>query len=220
MIRVVIADDQELIRSGMRTILEAEPDMTVVGEAADGRAAFELVRAERPDVILLDVQMPGTDGLAAASEILSGSPDCKVLMLTTFDLDEYVYEALRLGATGFLLKDMPAEDITIAVRQAARGIDALLAPTVTRRLIDRFARTAPRPKTDQNRLRELTPRERDVLELIARGLSNTEIADQLVIGQTTVKTHVARILMKLHLRDRVQAVVLANELGLFDSGSG
>lgn len=219
MIRVVIADDRELIRSGLRAILEAEADMTVVGEAADGRAAVDLVRDEHPDVILLDVEMPGTDGLTAAGEILSGATGCKVLMLTTFDLDEYVYESLRLGASGFLLKDMPAEDITIAIRQAARGIDALLAPAVTRRLIDRFARTKPRPAPDQNRLRDLTAREFDVLELIAGGLSNAEIAEQLIIGETTVKTHVARILMKLDLRDRVQAVVLANELGLFGSGS-
>ncbi len=220
MITIVIADDQELVRSGLRTFLEAESDMTVVGEAGDGQAAIDLVRTEHPDVVLLDIQMPGTDGLAATQEILSHSPECKVVMLTTFDLDEYVYEALRLGARGFLLKDMPAEDITIAVRQAARGIDALLAPTLTRRLIDRFARAAPRSNADQHRLRDLTPRELDVLERIARGLSNAEIARDLVISETTVKTHVARILMKLDLRDRVQAVVLANELGTFHRTSG
>jgi len=216
MIRVAIADDQQLVRSGLRTILEAEGDITVIGEAADGKQAVELVRSELPDVLLLDVQMPGTDGLAAAEQILDDSTDCKVLMLTTFDLDEYVYQALRLGAAGFLLKDMLGEDIVTAVRQAARGVDALLAPAVTRRLVERFARTSPRPKNQPEQLRTLTPREFDVLKLIARGMSNAEIADSLTIGETTVKTHVARILMKLDLRDRIQAVVVANELGIVD----
>ena len=215
MIRVAIADDQQLVRSGLRTILEAEGDITVIGEAADGKQAVELVRSELPDVLLLDVQMPGTDGLAAAEQILDDSTDCKVLMLTTFDLDEYVYQALRLGAAGFLLKDMLGEDIVTAVRQAARGVDALLAPAVTRRLIERFARTS-RPTTQPEQVRALTPRELDVLKLIARGMSNAEIADSLTIGETTVKTHVARILMKLDLRDRIQAVVVANELGIVD----
>jgi len=158
--------------------------------------------------------MPGTDGLTAAKEILASGSDCKVLMLTTFDLDEYGYEALRAGATGFLLKDMPAEDIVLAARQAARGIDALLAPSLTRRLVDRFAGTAARPRTDTTRLSQLTPREREVLTLVADGLSNAEIADRLTTSETTVKTHVARVLMKPDLRDRIQAVVLAQELGL------
>jgi len=215
MIRVAIADDQQLVRSGLRTILEAEGDITVIGEAADGKQAVELVRSELPDVLLLDVQMPGTDGLAAAEQILDDSTDCKVLMLTTFDLDEYVYQALRLGAAGFLLKDMLGEDIVTVVRQAARGVDALLAPAVTRRLVERFARTS-RPTTQPEQVRALTPRELDVLKLIARGMSNAEIADSLTIGETTVKTHVARILMKLDLRDRIQAVVVANELGIVD----
>jgi len=215
-IRVAIADDQQLVRSGLRTILETERDIAVIGEAADGEQAVELVRSESPDVLLLDVQMPGTDGLAAAKQILEESAGCRILMLTTFDLDEYVYQALRLGAVGFLLKDMPGEDIVTAVRQAARGVDALLAPAVTRRLVERFAHASPRPSTRPEQLRALTPRELDVLKLIARGMSNAEIATTLTIGETTVKTHVARILMKLDLRDRVQAVVVANELGVVD----
>jgi DNA-binding NarL/FixJ family response regulator len=216
MINVAIADDQQLVRSGLRTILEAEGDITVIGEAADGEQAVELVRSQSPDILLLDVQMPGTDGLAAAKQILDDSAGCKVLMLTTFDLDEYVYEALRLGAAGFLLKDMPGEDIVTAVRQAARGVDALLAPALTRRLVERFARKSPPPTAQPEQLGALTPREHDVLKLIARGMSNAEIAHSLTIGETTVKTHVARILMKLDLRDRVQAVVVANELGITD----
>jgi DNA-binding NarL/FixJ family response regulator len=213
-IRTVIADDQDLVRSGIKTILEAEADISVVAEAGDGQAAVDAVLAQSPDVVLLDVQMPGCDGLAAAKEILGRTSDCKILMLTTFDLDEYVYEALRIGATGFLLKDMPAEDIVLAVRQAARGVDALLAPSLTRRLIDRFARAAPRAAVPPERLRDLTSREREVLALVADGLSNAEIASHLTISETTVKTHVARVLMKLELRDRVQAVVLARDLGL------
>jgi DNA-binding NarL/FixJ family response regulator len=215
-IRAVIADDQDLVRSGIKTILESEPDIAVVAEAGDGRAAVDAVLAHQPDIVLLDVQMPGTDGLTAAKEILASGSPCKVLMLTTFDLDEYVYEALRAGATGFLLKDMPAEDIVVATRQAARGVDALLAPSLTRRLMNRFATTAPRPSADSSRLNELTPREREVLALVADGLSNAEIASRLTISETTVKTHVARVLMKLDLRDRIQAVVLAQELGLRD----
>jgi DNA-binding NarL/FixJ family response regulator len=213
-IRAVIADDQDLVRSGIKTILEAEPDIIVVAEASDGRGAVDTVLTHQPDVVLLDVQMPGIDGLTAAREILATSSGCKVIMLTTFDLDEYVYEALRIGATGFLLKDMPAEDIVVATRQAARGVDALLAPSLTRRLIDRFAGAAPRLTVSHERLRDLTPREREVLTLVADGLSNAEIGRRLTISETTVKTHVARVLMKLHLRDRVQAVVLAQELGL------
>lgn len=212
MITVGIADDQELVRGGIRMILESEPDITVVGEAADGTAAVRLVADERPDVLLLDVQMPGQDGLAAAREILAGCTTTRVLMLTTFDLDTYVYEALRAGASGFLLKDMPSEDILIAVRQAARGGDALLAPALTRRLIQRFVDAPPRQQPSG--LEHLTARETDVLRLLGRGLSNAEIAAHLIIGETTVKTHVARLLMKLGLRDRVQAAIVAHESGL------
>jgi DNA-binding NarL/FixJ family response regulator len=211
-ITVVIADDQALVRSGLRMILEAEPDLTVVGEAADGADAVRLVAAVEPDVLLLDVQMPGVDGLDAMVELAGTGTTTRVLMLTTFDLDEYVYRAMRAGASGFLLKDMPAEDIVVAVRQAARGADALLAPALTRRLVDRF--TGGPPQVSTPALDRLTPRELEVLRQVARGLSNAEIAAELVIGEATVKTHVARLLMKLGLRDRVQAVVVAYEAGV------
>lgn len=214
MIRVAIADDQPLVRGGIRMILESEPDIAVVGEAADGADAVRLVADQQPDVLLLDVQMPGQDGLAAAREIVTSGSATRVLMLTTFDLDAYVYEALRAGASGFLLKDMPGEDILTAIRQAARGADALLAPAVTRRLIERFAAVPPPQHQPSSALRELTSRELEVLRLLARGMSNAEIAAQLVIGATTVKTHVARILTKLGLRDRVQAAICAHENSL------
>jgi DNA-binding NarL/FixJ family response regulator len=212
MITVAIADDQPLVRSGLRMILEGEPDLVVAGEAADGGEAVELVLATTPDVLLLDVQMPRRDGLDAMSQLAAAEVPTRVLMLTTFDLDEYVYRAMRAGASGFLLKDMPGEDIVAAVRQAARGADALLAPALTRRLVDRY--TSDRPQAPTPELDRLTSRELDVLRLVARGLSNAEIAAELFIGETTVKTHVARVLMKLGLRDRVQAVVLAHESGL------
>ena len=209
---VALADDQPLVRSGLRMILEAETDIVVVAEASDGEEALALVRAGAPDVLLLDVQMPGLDGLEVMEQIAATPISTRVLMLTTFDLDEYVYRAMRAGASGFLLKDMPGEDIVSAVRQVARGVGALLAPAVARRLIDRFTVTAPDPtRLDLDRL---TPREVDVLRLIGRGRSNAEIAGELFIGETTVKTHVARVLMKLDLRDRVQAAILANEAGL------
>jgi DNA-binding NarL/FixJ family response regulator len=211
MISVAIADDQPLVRSGLRMILEGEADLEIVGEAADGAAAVALVTSTSPDVLLLDVQMPGVDGLEALSQLTGAGVETRVLMLTTFDLDEYVYRAMRAGASGFLLKDMPGEDIAVAVRQAARGTDALLAPALTRRLVDRYT-GAPQPMSPA--LDALTAREMDVLRLIARGLSNAEIARELFIGETTVKTHVARVLMKLGLRDRVQAVVVAYESGL------
>jgi DNA-binding NarL/FixJ family response regulator len=212
MIRIAIADDQPLVRSGLRMILEGESDMQVVGEAPDGAAAVDLVAAMQPDVLLLDVQMPGTDGLDAMTSIAASDASTRVLMLTTFDLDEYVYRAMNAGASGFLLKDMPAEDIVAAVRQAARGSDALLAPAVTRRLLERFAHSGiRRPSSDLDRL---TKREVDVLRLVGRGLSNAEIAAELFIGETTVKTHVGRVLMKLGIRDRVQAAILAHEGGL------
>jgi len=214
MITVAIADDQPLVRSGLRMILEDEGDLEIVGEAADGDQAVALVAASAPEVLLLDVQMPGTDGLAAMERLATSGTTTRVLMLTTFDLDEYVYRAMRAGASGFLLKDMPGEDIAAAVRQVARGADALLAASVTRRLVDRFA--GSRPVGTPPDLASLTARELDVLRLIAAGLSNAEIAAELFIGETTVKTHVARVLMKLGLRDRVQAVVVAYEAGLID----
>jgi DNA-binding NarL/FixJ family response regulator len=211
-ISVVIADDQPLVRSGLRMIVEGETDLRIVGEAPDGETAVQVVTDLEPDVLLLDVQMPGVDGLAAMERIAESGVRTRVLMLTTFDLDEYVFRAMRSGATGFLLKDMAGEDIVTAVRQAARGTDALLAPAVTRRLLDRFACAPTRPQIAG--LDRLTARELEVLGLIGRGLSNAEIAKELFIGETTVKTHVARVLMKLGLRDRVQAVVVAYESGL------
>jgi DNA-binding NarL/FixJ family response regulator len=218
-ITVVIADDQELVRSGVRLILEGEVDIRVVGEASNGRDATELVKRERPDVLLLDIRMPDEDGIAAARHILAQGIPIRVLMLTTFDLDEYVYEALRAGASGFLLKDMSGEDIVAAVRQAARGADSLLAPALTRRLIERFAGSRPPVRLSPAALRDLTNREAEVLRLLARGLTNAEIAAQLGIGETTVKTHVARLLMKLDLRDRVQAVIYAYEAGVVASAA-
>jgi DNA-binding NarL/FixJ family response regulator len=217
-VRVVIADDQELVRTGFRAILGSEPDIEVVGEAGDGRGAVEYARQLRPDVVLMDIRMPRMDGLEATRRIVTG-PDSKprVLILTTFDLDEYVYEALRSGASGFMLKDNPADQLITAVHVIARG-EALIAPSVTRRLISEFARRVSRtPKPDQ--LRSLTVRESEVLKLVARGLSNAEIAEELYVAETTVRTHVGRILTKLGLRDRVQAVVLAYETGLVQSGA-
>jgi DNA-binding NarL/FixJ family response regulator len=214
MIKIAIADDQELVRSGIRMILEGEPDMQVAGEAADGLQAYELVQRELVDVLLMDVRMPGEDGIAATRRILAQPGPPRVLMLTTFDLDEYVYDALSAGASGFLLKDMPGEDIVTAVRQAARGSDSLLAPAVTRRLIQRFAGSRPAARLSPVELSMLTHREMDVLRDVARGMSNAEIAAHLFIAETTVKTHIARLLMKLGLRDRVQVVVFAYESGL------
>jgi DNA-binding NarL/FixJ family response regulator len=214
-ISVVIADDQRLLRTGFRVILEAEPDITVVGEASDGRSAVDVVLRRRPDVVLMDIRMPELDGLRAAERILSeDGVDTAVLMLTTFDRSEFVYESLRIGASGFLLKDTPADRLLDAVRVVAAG-DALLAPSITRRLIEQFTRAA-RPATDgvPDALADLTPRELDVLRLVARGLSNGEIAEQMVLGPNTIKTHVAHVLAKLGLRDRVQAVVIAYESGL------
>ena len=218
MITVGIVDDQELVRGGIRMILEQEPDLDVVGEAADAPAAVALARAAAPDVLLMDVQMPGQDGIEATRAVLDAAPGTRVLMLTTFDLDEYVYRALRAGASGFLLKDMAGEEIVAAVRQAAQGSDNLLAPSVVRRLVGRFTQ-APRPGADESRLATLTQREREVLRLIATGMSNSEIADHMTVAPTTVKTHVARILMKLGLRDRVQAVIVAYETGLVGAGA-
>jgi DNA-binding NarL/FixJ family response regulator/class 3 adenylate cyclase len=214
-IGVVIADDQRLLRAGFRVILDAEPDIAVIGEAADGRAAVDVVLRRRPDVVLMDIRMPELGGLEAAERILSEPGlDTAVLMLTTFDLNEYVFEALRIGASGFLLKDTPADRLIDAVRVVAAG-EALIAPSITRRLIGHFAGAA-RPAPDggvPEALRELTARELEVLRLMARGLSNAEIAAELILGENTIKTHVARVLGKLGLRDRVQAVVVAYETG-------
>ena len=215
---VLIADDQALVRAGFRAILEGQPGIRVVGEAIDGRNAVELARVRRPDVVLMDIRMPDLDGLEATRRILAEAADqpIAVLMLTTFDLNEYVYDALRAGASGFLLKDVLPEDLIAAVRVVAAG-DGLIAPTITKRLIEQFARTAP-PSTPPAELDLLTPRELEVLTLMARGLSNGEIADELVLSQATVKTHVKRVLGKLEVRDRVQAVVLAYEAGLVTPG--
>ena len=217
-IRVAVADDQELVRTGFRVILESEPDIEVVGEAADGREAIEVAHQHTPDVVLMDVRMPHLDGLEATRRIVTGTEEGpRVLILTTFDLDEYVYEALRSGARGFLLKDGPAEQLVSAVRVVARG-EALLAPRITRRLIAEFSR-AGRPGVPPDRLDDLTARALDVLKLVARGLSNAEIAGELYVAETTVRTHLGHILTKLDLRDRVQAVVLAYETGLVRPGA-
>jgi DNA-binding NarL/FixJ family response regulator len=227
-IRVLVVDDQELVRSGFCVILDAADGITVVGEAANGEAAVSQVAAHEPDVVLMDIRMPGMDGLEATRLITGGAPAArsagsgpatppKVVMLTTFDLDDYVYEALRAGASGFLLKDSPRHDLIAAVRAAAAG-DALLAPSVTRRLIEAFARRPPETSPSPSQLASLTARERDVLLLLARGRSNSEIAAALFVSEATVKTHVGNLLAKLGLRDRVQAVILAYETGIVVPG--
>ena len=213
MIRVVLADDQDLIRAGFKMILSVEDDMEVVAEAADGREAVELTAEHSPGVVLMDVQMPELDGIAATREIMARTQETQVVILTTFDSDEYLFESLQAGASGFLLKNSDPDDLVSAIRSVADG-HALLAPEVTRRVISRFARTPGQVVRDGDRLAELTERERDVLVLMARGFSNAEIAADLVLGEATVKTHVSRILMKLDVRDRVKAVVVAYESGL------
>jgi len=219
-VRVVVVDDQEIVRAGFRALLATQPDLTVVGVAADGAEAVELCRRVDPDVVLMDVRMPTMDGIEATRRLLAArSPRPRVLMLTTFDLDEYVYDALSAGASGFLLKDVAAEKLFDAVRLVAAG-EALLAPTVTRRLIDEFARLRPRMAPRPDGLRSLTRRETEVLRLVAEGLSNAEIAERLVVSEETVKTHVSRMLTKLGLRDRTQAVVVAYESGLVAPRSG
>jgi DNA-binding NarL/FixJ family response regulator len=216
-IRVLIADDQALVRAGFTKLLEAEPDLRIVAQAADGLDAIEAVLRTRPDVVLMDIRMPRLDGIEATRRIRAREHAPRVIMLTTFDLDEYVYDALKAGASGFLLKDAPPEQLVAGVRVVAAG-DALLAPAVTRRLIEEFARhPTPRPAGPPE-LAELTAREREILTFMARGRSNREIAAQLVIGESTVKTHVGNVLMKLNLRDRVHAVVLAYETGLVRPG--
>lgn len=212
-IRVLIADDQALVRSGFRMILEARDDLTVVGEAENGEEAIRLAGETRPDVILMDVRMPGTDGVAATARLTGAENPPKIIILTTYDLEEPLYAALRAGASGFLLKDVRPADLVEAIRVVAGG-EALLAPTATRRLLDRFVATDVTPPAPTGRLRELTEREREVLALLARGASNAEIAGRLVVTEATVKTHVSAILRKLGVRDRVQAVVLAYDLGL------
>jgi DNA-binding NarL/FixJ family response regulator len=212
-IRVVLADDQSLIRHGLRLIIDAHEDLEVVGEAANGEQAIDLARRLKPDVVLMDVRMPELDGLAATDRLLREGFEGRVLVLTTFDLDEYVVEALRAGASGFLLKDAPAEQLVAGIRAVAEG-DALLAPSVTRRLIEHHLRLDSPPPQAAARLAELTAREREVLELLGHGRSNAEIADRLILGEATIKTHVSRIFAKLGLRDRVHAVVFAYEAGL------
>jgi DNA-binding NarL/FixJ family response regulator len=220
MTAVLIADDQALVRVGLGKILESEPDMEVVGEAGDGEDAIAAARTLRPDVVLMDIRMPVLDGIEATRRIVAARPGTRVLILTTFGLDGYVFDALRAGASGFMLKDAPPEEIAAAVRIVARG-EALLAPAVTRAVVEEFARHTPVPAAPAPppALAELTPREREVLDLLARGLSNTEICERLVISEATTKTHVARILQKLDLRDRVQVVIYAYENRLVAPGS-
>jgi DNA-binding NarL/FixJ family response regulator len=219
-VRVLLVDDQHLVRSGLKMIVDAQPDLEVVGEAADGREGIEAFHRLKPDVVVMDIRMPHLDGVEATRRL--AGPDspyrARVLILTTFDLDEYVYDALRAGASGFMLKDAPPAELANAIRVVAVG-DALLAPSVTRRLIASFVgKASPRPQV-QKGLDQLTEREAEVLKLVARGMSNAQIADTLVVGETTVKTHVARVLDKLELQNRVQAAILAYEVGLVELGS-
>jgi DNA-binding NarL/FixJ family response regulator len=220
-IRILLVDDQSLLRMGFRLILEAESDMEVVGEAADGTTGISMTAALHPDVVLMDVRMPGIDGIQATEAIVAADPGSRVLILTTFDLDQYVFAGLRAGASGFLLKDAPANELLTAIRTVAGG-EAVLAPTATRRLIDQFVPLMPEPEREQRRdalLDELTDRERSVFAQMAAGRSNREIAGDLHLSEGTVKVHVGRILAKLQLRDRVQAVVMAYESGLITPGS-
>ena len=218
-IRVVVADDQDLVRAGFALLIDSAPGLTVVGQAADGAQAVTLARSQQPDVVVMDVRMPGTDGLQATRVIAAGQDTAmvRVLVLTTFDLDEYVYAALAGGASGFLLKDTPPEDLLRAIQVIAAG-DALLAPKITRRLIAEFARRAPQGKKSPAGLDVLTGREREVLGLVAAGLSNTEIAHDLCVSVATAKTHISRLLTKLHARDRAQLVIVAYETGLITPG--
>jgi DNA-binding NarL/FixJ family response regulator len=215
MIKVLLADDQAIIRSGLRMILESEPDLLVIGEAENGDEAIRLSKRDQPDVVLMDVRMPGVDGLEATRQIHQTLPEVKVIVLTTFDLDEYIYAALRGGASGFLLKDADSETLIRAIRIVAAG-DALIAPSVTKRLIDEFASRPTQPQVEG--LDDLTEREIEVLAQMARGLSNAEIAEELFVSEATVKSHVSHLLTKLQLRDRVQAVVAAYEAGLVTPG--
>ncbi|MCZ0983120.1 response regulator transcription factor [Streptomyces diastatochromogenes] len=216
--RVLICDDQELVRMGLRMVIDSQPDLTVVGEAADGDAAIAGVAALEPDLVLMDVRMPGLDGLAATEHLCARPHGPRILVITTFDLDEYAYAALRAGASGFLVKDSPAEEILVTVRAVLRG-EVMVAPSLTRRLVERFVlhSSAPEP-AQRGRLSALTDREREVLALVARGLTNGEVAARLFVGETTVKTHLGRVLTKLGLRDRVHAVIFAYESGLIRAG--
>jgi len=219
MTSVLIADDQALVRVGLRKMLEAEPETTVVGETGDGEDAVSEARRLRPDVVLMDIRMPVLDGIEATRRIVRDRPATRVLMLTTFGLDSYVYDALRAGASGFMLKDAPPEEIAAAIRIVASG-EALLAPVITRAVIEEFARQSPAPpSTPPRAVEELTPREQEVLDMLVRGLSNPEICERLVISEATAKTHVTHILKKLDLRDRVPAVIYAYETGLVAPGS-
>jgi DNA-binding NarL/FixJ family response regulator len=215
-VRVVLVDDDDLMRAGLRSVLSSDETIDVVGEAGDGREAVDRIRALRPDLVLMDIRMPDLDGISATREVLATSADVKVVVLTTFEEDDYIFDALSAGASGFLLKRTQPEELIAAIHTVAEG-DSLLSPSVTRRVVDRMA-AQPSPVRTSARVDELTPREREVLELVARGLSNREIAEQFVIEESTVKTHVKRILMKLRLRDRVQAVVFAYENGLTRPG--
>jgi DNA-binding NarL/FixJ family response regulator len=217
-VRVVLADDQGMVRAGLRSLLESEPDIHVVGEAADGNQALASVRRHRPDVVLMDIRMPNLDGLSAARQLFREGSPSRVLVLTTFDLDEYVFEALRAGASGFLLKDAPAEDLLAAIRLVAAG-DAFLAPAVTRGVIEEFARVPAPASVPNSALAQLTPRERYALQLLVQGLTNSQIAERMHLGEATVKTHVGNVLGKLQLRDRVQAVIFAYESGLVSPGA-
>ena len=216
--RILIADDQALVRAGFRKLLETDPEIEVVGEAADGREAVDLAHRLRPSLVLMDIRMPRLDGIEATRHLSADGDGIRVLILTTFGLDDYVYEALRAGASGFMLKDAPPEELLAAVAVVARG-DALIAPAVTRSVIEEFVRRSPAPPPSTPALADLTEREHEVLLLLALGLSNAEIADRLVVSSGTVKTHVAHLLSKLGLRDRVQAVILAYESGLVTPGS-
>ncbi len=217
-IKVLIADDQALVRAGFRMILETDPDVHVVAEADEGLGAVEAALRTRPDIALMDIRMPGMDGLEATRRIMATPSPPRVLILTTFDLDEYVFDALAAGASGFLLKDVAPEQLLAGIRIIAQG-DSLLSPSVTRRLIESFVRDGRQSREPPAVLEELTPRELEILQLVARGLSNSEIAEQLVVSSTTIKTHVARVLMKLALRDRIQAVVFAYENGVIRPGA-
>ncbi|MEV8436363.1 response regulator transcription factor [Actinosynnema sp. NPDC051121] len=219
MIRVVLADDQALVRAGFRLLLDTEDGFEVVGEAGDGAEAVRQAHEHRPDVVVMDIRMPGTDGLAATRQVCAELPDVKVLVLTTFNVDEYVFEALRAGASGFLLKDTDPVELLHALRVVAEG-DALLAPSVTRKLIEEFANRPEHRRPDPRALRELTAREREILALVAAGMSNDEIAEHLVISPATSRTHVSRVLTKLGARDRAQLVVLAYESGLVSPRRG
>jgi DNA-binding NarL/FixJ family response regulator len=217
-IRILIVDDQALVRAGFRMILDAQPDLEVVGEAADGSTAIEAVRTLRPDVVLMDIRMPGVDGIEATRRLTEAGVPSKIVILTTYDLDEYVFDALAAGASGFLLKHVPPEELVRGVRVAASG-EALLAPSITKRLIEEFAKHRAPVRAAGTDLNTLTDREQEVMRLLGRGLSNPEIARELKVGEATVKTHVAHVLDKLGLRDRVQAVIFAYEVGLIKPGA-